>query len=65
MALLELNNVSNVIIGSVEQLCEYTKKACETLGYDTKIIENNCELYIDDKKRYKVHFNFVSFYYLK
>ena len=37
----ELNNVSNVIIGSVEQLCEYTKKTCEKLGYESKIIKNN------------------------
>lgn len=39
----QIENVETHIIGSVEQLCEYTKKACETLGYDTKIIENNCE----------------------
>ena len=37
----ELNNVSNVIIGSVEQLCEYTKKTCEKLGYESRIIKNN------------------------
>lgn len=39
----DINNVDTHIIGSVDELCQYTKKACEALGYETKIIENNCK----------------------
>lgn len=37
----DINNVDTYIIGSVEQLCEYAKIACEDLGYETHIIQNN------------------------
>ena len=39
----DINNVDTHIISSVDELCQYTKKACEALGYETKIIENNCK----------------------
>lgn len=39
----DINNVNTHIIGSVDELCKYTKKACEALGYETKILENNCK----------------------
>lgn len=38
-----INNVDTYIIGSVEQLCDYTSKALEELGYETHIIQNNCK----------------------
>lgn len=38
-----INNVDTYIIGSVEQLCDYTSKALEELGYKTHILQNNCK----------------------
>lgn len=37
----DINNVDTYIIGSVEQLCECAKSACENLGYEAHIIQNN------------------------
>ena len=37
----ELNNVSNVVIGSVEQLCEHTKSICNRLGYESIVLTDN------------------------
>ena len=38
----ELDNVENVMIGSVRMLCDFAKVKCEELGYDTTIIESDC-----------------------
>lgn len=42
---IQIDNVNSHIIGSVEQLCAYTKKACEALGYHSTIIQSDC---VDD-----------------
>ncbi|OON92570.1 MAG: glycerate kinase [Epulopiscium sp. Nele67-Bin002] len=34
----ELDNISTVITGSVEQLCEFAKSECEKLGFETMIV---------------------------
>lgn len=39
----DIDNVEYKIIGSVEQLCEYTKDICMRLGYKTTLLENNCK----------------------
>lgn len=39
----DIDNVDSYIIGSVEQLCNYTKDACEKLGYHTTLIQDNCK----------------------
>lgn len=38
-----IENVEYHVIGSVEQLCDYTKNALENLNYKTEIIQNNCK----------------------
>ena len=42
---VRISNVDSYIIGSVEQLCAYTKDMCEKLGYHTTIIQSDC---VDD-----------------
>lgn len=38
-----IDNVDTYIVGSVEQLCDYTKDVCESLNYKTTILQNNCK----------------------
>lgn len=38
-----INNVDTYIVGSVEQLCEYTKEILEGLDYDVEIVQNDCK----------------------
>lgn len=41
----EINNVETIITGSVKKLCEAAKRACENLGYETIILNDqvSCE----------------------
>lgn len=38
-----IDNVETYIIGSVEQLCDYTELILQELGYKTHVIQNNCK----------------------
>lgn len=39
---IHVDNVDYRIVGSVEQLCEYTKQSLEKYGFKTRIISNDC-----------------------
>lgn len=38
-----ISNVDSYMVGSVEQLCIYTKQICEELGYRANIIKDDCK----------------------
>lgn len=43
-----VSNVESYIVGSVEELCADTKKACEEIGYKACIVQSDCKDNVED-----------------